>query len=290
MSTATITPQLVKDLREKTGAGMADCKKALEESGGELQGAIEYLRKKGAATVAKRSDRSANEGLVVTKTTPDGMTAVIAEVNCETDFVARNEEFVAFVDQLAQSLLNARQHDMENIWDINAGTGTLKDMHNDILAKFSEKIELRRHERMQTDGFIADYIHTGNRLGVLVEIDAPNPNDKVRTYMRDIAMQIAAMNPMFANREQVTEAIIEKEKEIYRQQAEQEGKKPEIAERVAAGRLEKFYQENCLVEQSFVKDSTKTVNEVLQDISKEMGREVKIRGFKRFMLGESTGE
>jgi elongation factor Ts len=290
MSTATITPQLVKDLREKTGAGMADCKKALEESGGEMQGAIEYLRKKGAATVAKRSDRSANEGLVVTKTTPDGMTAVIAEVNCETDFVARNEEFVQFVDQIAQSLLNARQHDMENIWDINTGTSTLKEMHNDILAKFSEKIELRRYERMTTDGFIADYIHTGSRLGVLVEIDAPNPNDKVRAYMRDIAMQIAAMNPMFANRENVTENVIEKEKEIYRQQAEQEGKKPEIAERVAAGRLEKFYQENCLVEQSFVKDSTKTVGDVLREISKEMGRDVKIRGFKRFMLGESTGE
>ena len=288
--TATVTPQLVKELRDKTGAGMADCKKALDETGGNLQEAIEFLRKRGAASAAKRADRSANEGIVTAKTSDDGMTAVIVEVNCETDFVARNAEFVDFVDQIANTLLQERPEDGQEVWDQNIGTKTLRDLYNEILAKFSEKIELRRSERMKSDGFIADYVHTGSRLAVLLEVDTPNLGERSRQLVRDIAMQVAALNPMFANRSDVDESTIEKEKEIYRAQAEQEGKKPEIAERIAQGRMEKFYQENCLVDQTFVKDATKTVSDVLREISADAGKEVKIRGFRRYMLGESTGE
>ncbi len=284
---AQVSAQLVKELREKTGAGMGDCKKALDETQGDIQAAIEILRKKGAASVAKRADRSANEGLVIALTSQDGHKAIIVEVNCETDFVARNAEFDNYAKQIANALLNNKVSSIEEAMETMADGKKLIDLHNEILAKFSEKIEIRRHEIIETRGFVADYIHAGNKLAVLVEVSAAALGESAYSKLRDVAMQIAAMNPAFVSRNQVDQVTLDKEKEIYMQQAVDSGKKPEIAEKIATGKLEKFYQENCLLEQTFVKDGNKTITDVMKEISAECGSEVSILSFRRYFLGES---
>jgi elongation factor Ts len=283
---ANITPQMVKELREKTGAGMGDCKKALEATAGDMSAAIDELRKKGAASAAKRSDRSANEGLIVAKTTDDGKTAVIVEVNCETDFVARNQEFVNYGDTLADTLLNNNVSDVESLMKQSFGNDTIEGIHNEILAKFAEKIQIRRFEKLTTNGFIAAYIHAGSKLAVLIELNLSNPSEKSKGLIRDIAMQIAAMNPSFVDRSKVTQNVIDREMAIYREQALTEGKPEQMADRIAQGRLDKFYQEACLVEQAFVKDSKKFVKDVVAEISTDSGSEVSVLSFRRYFLGE----
>jgi len=284
---ATITPQMVKDLRERTGAGMAECKKALEHSEGSMEGAIEFLRKRGAASAEKRADRNANEGMVVALSSSDLKEAAIVEVNCETDFVARNEEFVQFVDSIASTVLSSKAADENQVWNSSVGEKTLGNLRDEILAKFSEKIELRRFSVVsQPSGYVASYIHPGNKLAVLVEFNQPL-SDSGKVLARDIAMQIAAMRPIAVNRDGVDTAVLEKEIEIYKDKALAEGKKPEIADKIAQGQLNKFYQENCLLEQAFVKDTKMTVNDVVSQIGKESGNDVTITAFKRFALGES---
>lgn len=278
---------MVKDLRERTGAGMAECKKALEHSEGSMEGAIEFLRKRGAASAEKRADRNANEGMVVALSSSDLKEAAIVEVNCETDFVARNEEFVQFVDSIASTVLSSKAADENQVWNSSVGGKTLGNLRDEILAKFSEKIELRRFSVVsQPSGYVASYIHPGNKLAVLVEFNQPL-SDAGKVLARDIAMQIAAMRPIAVSREGVDTAVLEKEIEIYKDKALAEGKKPEIAEKIAQGQLNKFYQENCLLEQAFVKDSKMTVNDVVAQIGKESGNNVTITAFKRFALGES---
>lgn len=284
---ATITPQMVKDLRERTGAGMAECKKALEHSEGSMEGAIEFLRKRGAASAEKRADRNANEGMVVALSSSDLKEAAIVEVNCETDFVARNEEFIQFVDSIASTVLSSKAADENQVWNSSVGEKTLGNLRDEILAKFSEKIELRRFSVVsQPSGYVASYIHPGNKLAVLVEFNQPL-SDSGKVLARDIAMQIAAMRPIAVNRDGVDTAVLEKEIEIYKDKALAEGKKPEIAEKIAQGQLNKFYQENCLLEQAFVKDTKMTVNDVVSQIGKDSGNDVTITAFKRFALGES---
>ncbi len=265
-----------------TGAGMADCKKALEESNGDMTSAVEYLRKRGAASAAKRADRSTNEGLVIAKTLESGKAASMVEINCETDFVARNDEYVEYVNTVAQAVLDHNPASEADLLAISAGDKTIGDYTNEILAKFSERVILKRFARIATDGYVVAYMHPGNKLGVLVEFNAEPSSDAARGLMRDIAMQVAAMNPSFVGREQVDQPTLDKEKEIYIQQAIQEGKKPDIAERVASGRMEKYYQENCLVEQTFVKDSGNTISEVL----KQIGPDVQVVQFLRYHLGD----
>jgi len=282
-----VTPQMVKELRDKTGAGMAECKKALDEANGSMEEAIDNLRKRGAASVAKRADRSANEGAVVAMTSADGALGIIAEVNCETDFVARNEEFVDFARQIGETLLANEISSVEDLMSQSVGDKTLNDLYNEILAKFSEKIGVKRFERRHSaNGSVASYIHAGSKLGVLIETTAPVRTDSGIASIRDIAMQVAAMKPLYTDRSNVNTEAITKEIEIYKEQAINEGKKPEIAEKIATGRLEKFYQENCLIEQSFVKDGNKTVKDILKDISVAEGAEVNIVGFTRYFLGE----
>jgi len=281
---AAVTALMVKELRDKTGAGMADCKKALDEASGDMEAAIDALRKRGAASVAKRADRDANEGIVVSKTTPDNKSAVLIEVNCETDFVARNEEFVAFGNAIAEGVLNNNVTTEEEIWALPVDGKTLGNLKDEILAKFSEKIGLRRFEKLTTNGFISGYIHAGNRLAVVV--DFTNGSEAAKPLTRDIAMQVAAMQPMFVDRDSVNTEAIEKEIEIYKQAAIQEGKKEDIAERIAKGKLEKFYQEQCLVEQTFVKDPSKTIADVLKEIGTIAGGDVKVTTFRRYFLGE----
>jgi len=285
-----VTTEMVKTLREQTGAGMADCKKALDETGGDMNAAVDYLRKRGAASAAKRADRDSNEGLVVTKTSADGKTAAIVEVNCETDFVARNEEFVNFANSVAEVVLASAPTSEADLLAANVGGKTLGDLYNEMLAKFSERILIKRFERVASSGFVMEYIHTGNKLGVLLELTAAPSNDGVRSNMRDIAMQIAAMSPLYVRREEVSTETLDKEKEIYTQQAIEQGKKPDIAAKVAQGRVEKFYQEFCLLEQTFVKDSGKTVTEVLKDISASNGSTVDVVKFRRYFLGDKTSQ
>ncbi len=279
---AEITAQMVKNLRDKTGAGMADCKKALVEAEGDIEKAIEVLRKKGAASAAKRADRNAKEGIVNAIVNDSKNIGVILEINCETDFVAKNEEFVEFSKAVAQAYLNNEAADIEALLKVKVGNDTVNDLQNGILAKFSEKIEIRRIMKIKTSGFLSVYNHFDKKLGVLAEANIANPDDKTKTAVHDIALQIAAMNPISVDRSNVTQDKIDKEIEIYKELAINEGKTPEMAERVAQGKLNKFFQESCLLEQVFAKDNTKKVNEVLTEANPEL----KIVSFKRYALGE----
>lgn len=271
----------IKTLRARTGAGMADCKKALEEAGGDMDAAIEILRKKGAATAQKRADKAADEGAVATAVSDDNKAAAIVEINCETDFVARNEEFTTFADAVASAILAGNPESDEAMKGLDIGGKTVEAGLNDLLAKFSERIEVRRYERLTTEnGYLGDYIHGGARLGVVVELTAAAENADVLS--RDVAMQVAAMNPTFVRRDEVSSEHLEKEKEIYRDQLAGENKPEEIIDRIITGRLEKYYEENVLLEQSFVKDSSKSVDDVLGDVS--------VARFVRFNLGEAVEE
>lgn len=283
---AEITPQLVKQLRSKTGAGMGDCKKALVEANGDMDQAVEILRKKGAASASKRSERSANEGIILAKTNDDGSIGIIVEVNSESDFVARNEQFVNYVETVANAVLNNDIENVDQLMEIVIDGTKLQDIHNEILAKFGEKIEVRRFDKIKSDGFVTSYIHTGNKLAVLVDASIKAPSERAIELLRDIAMQIAAMNPTFIDRDSVPKETIDKEIEIYKEGAIEEGKKPEIAERIAEGKLNKYFQEACLVEQAFVKDPNLAVSDVMKEISEEAGSEVKITNFLRYFLGE----
>lgn len=281
-----ISAQTVKELRDKTGAGMSDCKKALEEANGNMDEAIDLLRKRGAASSAKRADRDANEGIVVVRTANDGKTASIVEVNCETDFVARNEEFIAFANALGDTVLANEIKEEEQLWGTEVSGKKLGDLRDEMLAKFSEKIQIGRFARISTGGHITEYVHAGSRLGVLVELAGVEPSDEGKSIARDIAMQVAAMQPMFVNRSQVNQEVLDKELEIYKQQALQEGKKEDIAVRIAEGKLGKFYEENVLVEQTFVKDPSKKVSDIVAAISKVSDGEVTVASFVRYNLGE----
>jgi elongation factor Ts len=278
-----ISPALVKHLRDKTGAGMADCKKALEEANGNEDQAIEFLRKRGAASAAKRADRVAKEGVVVSSVSEDKTRAILAEVNSETDFVARNETFMQFAQDIAHAALTANPNTHEEFLLSKLASGaTIAEEVGAQTGRLGEKLEARRFEMLsEPNGFVTSYIHPGSKLGVLVAISGTK--DGAATAIgRDIAMQIAAMNPMSVRRDEITVDQVEKEIDIYRTQARNEGKKEEIIDRIAKNKLEKFYQDNCLLEQSFIKDAAKTVTDLL----KEAGKGVTVTGFVRMQLGE----
>jgi elongation factor Ts len=285
-----ITSEMIKKLRDQTGAGMMDCKRALESTGGDMNAAIEFLRKKGAAVAAKRADRSAKEGAIVTRVSSDGKTGVVVEVNCETDFVARSEDFTGFASTVAQTIETAKPGSADQVAGLATQSGKkVSDLQNDLLAKVGEKIEVKRFMIFQAEGgSVGSYTHLGSKIGVLVEFTGLEGADAAGGAGRDIAMQIAAMNPMVVSRDQVDKTVIDREMEIYRTQAQNEGKPAQIVEKIATGRLEKFYQEVCLVEQIFIKDSGKTIKEYLQEISTKAGKPVAVKRFVRFHLGEEV--
>ncbi len=273
-----ITASQVKELREKTGAGMMDCKKVLAETNGDEEKAIELLRERGIAKAAKKSDRIAAEGLVETYITPDAKVGVAVEVNAETDFVAKNEEFRSFVKEVAKQIAETKPADVEELLSqksISDASKTVKDVLTDKIAKIGENMSIRRFERFETDNFIESYIHGDGKIAVLVEIKG---NDK--EFAKDVCMQIAAARPEFLARENVPAARVEKEMEILKAQAMNEGKPAEIAEKMVKGRIGKFYGEICLVEQEFVKDPDIKVG----DLAKQKGCEI-IR-FVRLEKGE----
>lgn len=281
-----INSEQVKLLRGKTGAGMMDCKKALEDSAGDMEKAIDYLRKKGAATAQKRADKAVKEGVIVTRVSGDNKLGVLLEVNCETDFVARGNDFVEFANSVAQVLEQKHPSTIEELLESVTTDGKTITAHlNDLVGTIGEKIEIRRFKTLKSnDGFISAYTHLGSKIGVLVEFGG----DAVINAQtgRDIAMQVAAMNPQFIGRDQVTIDIIQRELEIYRTQAKNEGKPEQVIERIANGKLEKFYQEVCLPEQTFIKDSGKTI----KDIINEAGGNLTLKQFERFHLGEEKNK
>lgn len=284
-----ISATQVKELREKTGAGMVDCKKALEEANGDFQKAIELLRKKGAAVAAKRAEKAANEGLILTRIFNNGSSAVIVEINCETDFVAKSEDFVSFANFVLDTLVQNKPADVSSLLQLSINGKNVQDELNALIGKIGEKIEISRFAYDNVDnGLIVDYIHHGSKLGVLVSAENV-PQDKIselQPILKDIAMQIAAMRPITIYREEVDKSIIEKELEIYKELARKEGKPEQVLEKIAMGKLNKFYEENCLVEQIFVKDNTKKVGNLIEEFNKKNNSQVKLVRFKRFHLSD----
>jgi len=281
-----ITSDLIKKLREKTGAGMMDCKRALEATKGDMDAAIEHLRKKGAAVAAKRADRSAKEGMIAARVLPDGKTGVIVEVNCETDFVGKSEDFTGFAGAVADVIAAHKPATLEELVRLPVANGkTVADLTNDLLAKVGEKIDVRRFAVMEsTEGTLFSYTHLGSKIGVLVECAGLGNDAAGTTVGRDVAMQIAAMNPMTIGRDGIPKDVVAREMEIYKTQAANEGKPAPIQEKIAHGRLEKFYQEVCLLEQIFIKDGAKTIKDYLA----EAGRGATVTRFHRFHLGEES--
>lgn len=272
-----ITAQDVKRLREATGVGMMDCKKALTEADGDFDAAIEILRKKGEKVAAKRADRDATEGVVATATTDDGAAAAMVEVNCETDFVARNDDFTSFAQRIAELALAERPADRDALLTLDLDGQTVADAVTEKTGQIGEKIDVRRVAVLQaTDGQIVDYIHPGAKLGVLVEMKGEG---ELEAAGRDVAMQAAAMNPVAATRADVPQEVQDKELEIGREQAKAEGKPEQILDKIAEGKLNRYFKDNVLVEQPFVKDSSQTVQQMLQSQGAELVR------FVRFALG-----
>lgn len=288
---AEITADVVKTLREKTGAGMMDCKKALAETNGDMEKAIDYLRKKGAAVAAKRSEREAKEGLVVSQLAADGKSGVIVETNCETDFVSRNEVFGAFAENVTKLALSTKSKSAEDVLAQSAPfTGGLKlsEYINEIVGKTGEKVDVRRVAYVSIEnGVIIDYIHPGSKLGVLVVLETEVVNDQVKLLGKDLAMQIAAANPMVVTRDKVDTSKINAELDIYKTMARNEKKPEAVIEKIATGKLEKFYEDNVFIEQKFVKDPTKSIKTVIDEAAKAVGKPITVLHFERILLGEN---
>ncbi len=283
----TVTAQQVNELRQKTGSGMMDCKKALIEAEGDMEKAIEILRKKGQAVASKRAEKTAGEGLVLTRITDDKKSGVILEVNCETDFVANSEDFVNFANLAADKAADTMPASSEELVEKNPD---IKNGLNDVMGKVGEKIEVSRLATEKTDnGVVVDYIHPGSKLGVVVVFNnAADHADALAGLGKDIAMQVAAMRPICVYREEVPKDLIEKEIEIYKEVARKEGKPDQILEKIAQGKMNKYYQENCLVEQAYIKDNSKSVSDLLKEFNSKNSSEVKIDHFRRFHLGDEN--
>ena len=273
-----ITAQLVKELREKTGAGMMDCKKVLTETDGDMEKAAELLRERGITKAAKKSDRIAAEGLVYCYVSDDKKVGVVLEVNAETDFVAKNDEFRKFVADTAKQIATTNPANVEALLEeksLDDSSKTVKDILTDKIATIGENMSVRRFERFESTGIVESYIHGDGKIGVLV--DFPKGEESVA---KDVCMQIAAARPEYLNREQVPADVVEHEMGILKAQAMNEGKPAEIAEKMVLGRIGKFYGEICLLEQDFVKDPSIKVQKLLDNNNAEVAR------FARFEKGE----
>ena len=278
MSTVQITAADVNKLRQQTGAGMMDCKKALTEANGDFEAAIDNLRKKGAKVAASRQDRESNEGVVIAKTTADGKRGVVVEFNCETDFVAKNADFVAFANSIADLAIEKNPASLEQLLELELNEEKLADTIISQIGKIGEKVGVSKFETVTGEKVIA-YIHGNYRLGVLVALSSnPASADEVG---KDVAMQIAAMNPVAIDKGDVDSRTIERELEIAKDVIRAEGKPEEMVEKIAAGKLNKFYKDSTLLNQEFVKDSSKTVAQFLNDVEKGLT----VSAFKRVQLG-----
>ena len=273
---AEITASLVKELREKTGAGMMDCKKALSETGGDLEKAIDFLRTKGLADAAKKSGRVAAEGLVVTYLSDDLKNGAIVEVNCETDFVAKTDDFINFSNAICKLVADKKPADMDALLALDFEGATVEKTIAEKVAKIGENIRVRRFAQYDASCMLEAYIHAGGKIGVLVEFDKVSNSDK--ELIRDIALHICAANPLCVSDKDLDPQVIAHEKEIYVQKAKESGKPDNIIEKIVEGQVNKFKQESCLVSQKFVKNPD-------ESIAKLLGDKVVVR-FTRFQLGE----
>ena len=289
-----ITASLVNELRKKTNAGMMDCKKALTETNGDLEAAVDYLRKKGIAKAAGKADREASEGIIAARLSDDGKSGILIEVNCETDFVSRNENFVTFVDTIADTLAGSDAKTLAEALQVKVGDLTVEDFIKAKVIELGENMQLRKFERfeMADNGAIAQYIHMGGKVGVLVEVSADQggtaAKEEFQSMIKDITLHIAAANPKGLSREDIPADVVEKEKEVFRGQLANEPKpKPaEIIEKIIEGKIGKYFAESCLLEQAFVKDPDTTVGKLVETTGKQVGDTLVVRRFVRFGLGE----
>ena len=272
-----ITTALIKELRERTGAGMLDCKKALEENGGDIEKAIDWLREKGIAKAAKKSGRVAAEGLVFAAVSADRKKGAILEFNSETDFVAKNDEFKTFGEKLVQLSLEQDLTSEDELKAFELEGKKVEDHLTELIAKIGENMNIRRLKLVSTDGFIETYIHLGGKIGVLLNVSGEATPENVEKA-KGVAMHVAAMDPKYLNSEQVTADDLEREKEIARHQLQQEGKPENIIEKILDGKMRKFYEENCLVNQKYVRDDSVTIEKFIAPSS--------IISFDRFKVGE----
>jgi len=283
---------MVKELRERTNAGMMDCKKALVNSDGDMDKAIDWLREKGLAQAAKKASRIAAEGVVAQYITPCGCTGVIVEVNCETDFVAKTDNFINFANNVAKHIAKANPADVDELMAqkfVDDETKTIADLVSEATVAIGEKISVRRFARYQTEGVVSTYIHMGGKVGVLVEVaadEAGKNSEAVKTFAHDLALQVAAAKPEAVRREEVDSTKLEKEKEIQRAKAIEAGKPEKIVERIVDGQIEKYYKEVCLIDQAFVKDPDKSIKALMAEVAKEAGATLDIVRFTRFERGE----
>ncbi|MCH7225000.1 translation elongation factor Ts [Haloferula sp. A504] len=287
-----ITASLVKELRDKTNAGMMDCKKALTETNGDLEAAVDYLRKKGISKAAGKADREASEGIITARLSEDGKSGILVEVNCETDFVSRNDNFVGFVDAIADALAASDAKTLEEALQVRHGDMTIDEFVKSKVIELGENMQLRKFERFDLEGggAIAQYIHMGGKVGVLVEVGADKGDtaakEEFQDLVKDITLHIAAAAPQGLSRDDIPAELVEKEKDVYRGQMQEEGKPAEIIEKIIMGKIGKFFAESCLLEQAFVKDPDQKVGKLVEATGKTLGDELVIRRFVRFGLGE----
>lgn len=269
----SVSASMVRDLREKTNAGMLDCKKALEETKGDMDAAIEWLRKKGLASAAKKADRLASEGLVVSYVN-NGKTGVLLEVNSETDFVAKNEGFVSLVNSIAKfiALAPSAPADVDSLMKMTMNGSTIADLMKESIAKIGENLVLRRFVRFDAAGYVHSYIHGDGKIGVLVEVTSQKADEPAKIAANDVCLHIAAMNPLALSKDEIPVDVVAKEKEILRAKAVEQGKKPEMLDKIVDGQINKFLSESALLEQPFVKNPDQKVREYVADQAKKICR------------------
>lgn len=278
---AVITAGMVKELRERTSAGMLDCKKALDETNGDMDAAIDYLRKKGIAKAAKKEGRVAAEGIIVSAVSADKKSAVILEFNSETDFAGKNEAFVGLANDIVKAALEGNYATVEELKAANLNGKTVDENVKELIAKIGENMNVRRFKKVTAaDGFVSTYIHLGGKIGVILEAKGDVANEAVA---KDVAMHIAALSPKFMKRDEVTTETLDKEKEIAREQLIKEGKPADKVEMILNGKMRKFYEENCLLEQAFVKDPEKSITTYIKG-------KIEIVSYDRFGLGEGIAK
>ena len=285
---AAITAAMVKELREMTDAGMMECKKALVEADGDMDKAVDVLRTRGLAAAAKKVGRATNEGTVMAIVSDDATKGAVVELNCETDFVGMNEKFKGYAEKIARAAMAVNVEDVEALKAVDAEGETVEDVLTDAIHTLGENMNLARAAVVEAGG-VASYIHGGGKIGVLVTFDVEGidpASDEFQHCGRDVAMQVAAASPVSATRESVPAEVVAHEMEIYKAQAAESGKPENIQEKIATGRLEKFYKESCLTEQAFVKNPDQSVTDYVNEVAKKLGGTIKVTGFKRFMLGE----
>ena len=289
-----ITSQMVKELREMTQAGMMDCKKALVEADGNMDKAVEWLREKGLAAAAKKAGRIAAEGVVASYITDDAKIGVVVEVNCETDFVAKTDNFINFSKNVAKHIALANPADVDALMAqkfVDDESKTITDLVSDATVSIGEKISIRRFARYETNkGAVESYIHMGGKIGVLLLVENDNEasisTETFKTFYHDVALQIAAAKPSYVKKEEVPAENLAKEREILRAQALNEGKPEKIVDKMVDGRIQKYYKEVCLIEQPFVKDGDKSIAQLTAEVAKEIGANINIVSFERFERGE----